>query len=73
MRVYDYPSFKILLFDKKAIFYLSENSRFIIYLNKDFEYKQRYRPEDITAVQLLRDDLFPVHILTVENRNKNTF
>jgi hypothetical protein len=77
MSVYDFQSFKILTFKKKdvalsqypdfPIFCVSDDSRFIVYLNKRFEYQQRYKAEDIASIQILRDDFFPVYVLTIRD------
>ena len=77
MSVYDFQSFKILTFKKKEValsqypdfpvFCVSNDSRFIVYLNKRFEYQQRYKPEDIASIQILRDDLFPAYGLTIRD------
>lgn len=77
MDVYNFQSFSILTFKKAEaplaeypdfpIFCVSKNSRFVVYLNKRFEYQQKYKPEDIASVQILRDDLFPVYALTVKD------
>jgi hypothetical protein len=78
MSIYDFQSFKIFTFKKKEvalgkypdfpIFCVSNETRFIVYLNKPFEYQRMYKPDDIASVQILRRDLFPVYVLTIQDK-----
>ena len=77
MSVYDFQSFKILTLRKAEValseypdfpvFCVARDSRFIVYLNKRFEYGAKYKAEDIASVHILSDDLRPAYILAIRD------
>jgi hypothetical protein len=50
------------------IFCVSKDSRFIVYLNRSFQYQQKYKVGDVASIQILRPDLFLVYILSVRDK-----
>ncbi|MFZ6009403.1 MAG: hypothetical protein ACOYXT_03575 [Bacteroidota bacterium] len=76
MNVYDFSTSRILTFQTDSVlnpsttfsvFCISEENRFAFYLNKPFQYYYDYKPTDIAAIQILREDFFPVYILTIKD------
>lgn len=75
--IYPFQSLTILTLQKGEIiltelpdfpiFCIAKDSPFMVYLNKGFHYQKEYGPADIASIQILREDLFPVYVLTIRD------
>lgn len=75
MNVCQLDSFKIITYEKMhtfggafpdyPIFCVSKQSAFLVYLRQIFKYGERYDVEDIAAIDVLREDLYPMFAMTL--------